>query len=236
MGYTLGIDIGIASIGFAGVNHDLKKILFSGVHIFEAAENPKDGSSLATPRREKRGSRRVFRRRSQRKIEIRKLLQCHGIKNIEIIDEKYSKTGRGTPPVSPWELRRDACKRLLTDEELARTLFHIAKHRGFQSNKKSESNEGDEGKALKGASDLYNKWIESGEPTIGAFIATLPKKRNGNGSYDNFIKRDWLREEIKIIFELQRKFGSTKTTPELLIEYSGTGKKDWSTPIIESRI
>lgn len=226
MGYTLGIDIGIASIGFAGVHHDLKKILFSGVHIFEAAENPKDGASLATPRREKRSSRRVFRRRSQRKIEVRKLLQRHKINCLSVIDEKYSKTGKNNPPISPWDLRKEACKRLLLDEELAKTLFHIAKHRGFQSNKKSESNDGDEGKALKGASELYNKWMESGEPTIGAFISTLPKKRNGNESYDNFIKRDWLREEIKTIFECQRKFGNTKTTPDLLKEYSGTGRKD----------
>lgn len=59
MAYNLGIDIGIASVGFAGVNIDKNKILFSGVHIFEAAENPKDGSSLAVPRREKRGQRRI---------------------------------------------------------------------------------------------------------------------------------------------------------------------------------
>jgi len=64
MGYILGIDIGIASIGFAGVNHDLKKILFSGVHIFEAAENPKTGASLAEPRRTARGQRRVIHRRA----------------------------------------------------------------------------------------------------------------------------------------------------------------------------
>ena len=49
--YNLGIDIGIASIGFAGVEKDkddrLSNILFKGAHIFEAAENPKTGASLA---------------------------------------------------------------------------------------------------------------------------------------------------------------------------------------------
>lgn len=73
MTYTLGIDIGIASIGFAGVDLENGAIRFCGVHIFEAAENPKDGASLAQPRREKRGLRRVIRRRAQRKLAIRRL-------------------------------------------------------------------------------------------------------------------------------------------------------------------
>jgi len=64
MTYNLGIDIGIASTGFAGVEVDNggkpTNIKFCGVHIFDAAENPKDGASLATPRREKRGMRRVI--------------------------------------------------------------------------------------------------------------------------------------------------------------------------------
>lgn len=222
MGYILGIDIGIASIGFAGVNHDLKKILFSGVHIFEAAENPKTGASLAEPRRTARGQRRVIHRRAQRKNAVRQLLLRHGLNCLSIIDSKMKKNAI---PISPWDLRRTALERKLTDEELVRVLFHIGKHRGFQSNKKNQSNEGDEGKALKGAGDLEQKWIQSGEQTIGAYLSTQPKKRNGNESYDNFIKRNWLREEIKIIFDAQRKFGNQKTTQELLLEFAGTGDK-----------
>lgn len=225
MGYILGIDIGIASIGFAGVNHDLKKILFSGVHIFEAAENPKTGASLAEPRRTARGQRRVIHRRAQRKNAIRQLLLRHGLNCLSVVDKKYEPTGKNTPPISPWDLRRTALDRKLTDEELVRILFHIGKHRGFQSNKKSQSNEGDDGKALKGAGDLEQKWIQSGEKTIGAYLSTQSKKRNGNESYDNFIKRDWLREEIKVIFEAQRKFNQIKATEVLRLEYAGTGEK-----------
>lgn len=224
MGYNLGIDIGITSIGFAGVNNGISKILCSGVHIFEAAENPKDGASLAAPRREKRGMRRVVRRRAARKNAVRQLLLRHGLNCLSGIDSKITKN---SGDLSPWDLRRAALERRLTDEEFVRVLFHIAKRRGFQSNKKSQLNDNssNEGKALKGASDLEQKWIASGEKTIGAYLAAQRKKRNGDGSYDNFLKRDWLREEIKFIFEAQRNLGQLKATEELRLEYSGTGDK-----------
>lgn len=50
----LGFDIGVASIGWAFVEGG--KLKDCGVRIFTKAENPKDGSSLALPRREARGS------------------------------------------------------------------------------------------------------------------------------------------------------------------------------------
>jgi len=60
-----GFDIGIASLGWAVVDFDdaadpenniypTGKIVKSGVRCFPVAENPKDGSSLAQPRRQKR--------------------------------------------------------------------------------------------------------------------------------------------------------------------------------------
>jgi len=224
MTYTLGIDIGIASVGFAGVNQDQKKILFCGVHIFEAAENPKDGASLATPRREKRGMRRVTGRRSQRKKQIRALLARHGLKDIESID--LSKKEAVT--LSPWELRKAALERKLEDGEFARVLFHIAKRRGFQSNKKGNTEENDtEGKkVISGAIELEENAFKSGAKTIAAYLATQPKKRNGDGDYTNSIKRDAVREEIKLIFESQRKYGNEKATEELRFEYAGSGRKE----------
>ncbi|MDH5723486.1 MAG: type II CRISPR RNA-guided endonuclease Cas9 [Alphaproteobacteria bacterium] len=223
MTYTLGIDVGIASIGFAGVNQDQGKIVFCGTHIFEAAENPKDGASLASPRREKRGMRRVISRRRQRKKQIRALLAKHGLKDIDLIDQ--SKTKACT---SPWLLRKEALERLLTDSEFVRILFHIAKRRGFQSNKKGGTDQNDmEGKkVLSGAIELEEKAIQSGAKTIASYLASQEKQRNGDGDYTNSIKRDALREEVKMIFEAQKKFGNIKATPELLYDYAGSGKKE----------
>lgn len=69
-GYGIGLDIGIASVGWAAVSLDAdgnpNGILDLGVRIFDAAEHPKDGSSLAAPRREARGARRRLRRHKHR--------------------------------------------------------------------------------------------------------------------------------------------------------------------------
>ncbi len=224
MSYILGIDIGIASVGFAGVHLDQKKILFCGVHIFEAAENPKDGASLAAPRREKRGMRRVINRRSQRKKQIRALLTRHGLKDVKLIDQSKNDAVK----YSPWDLRKQALERKLEDSEFARVLFHIAKRRGFQSNKKGglEENDTEGKKVLSGAVELEEKAFQAGAKTIASYLADQPKKRNGDGIYTNSIKRDELRREIKLIFESQRKYGNTKATSELELEYAGSGKKE----------
>lgn len=222
MPYNLGIDIGIASIGFAGVDLEKQKILFCGSHIFEAAENPKDGSSLAAPRREKRGQRRVIGRRRTRKQAVRRLLAKHGLKDIEAINASR----HGAAP-DVWELRREALARKLTNAEFARVLFHISRHRGFQSNRKGgDTNDTDGKKALSAADELEARWIESGEKTIGAYLATQSKRRNSDGCYENFIKRTHLRHEVRQIFDAQRKLGNENATPALECDYAGSGKPE----------
>ena len=77
MKYIIGLDIGITSVGFSTMMLDEKdepcRILRMGSRIFEAAEHPKDGSSLAAPRRENRSMRRRLRRKRHRKERIRSL-------------------------------------------------------------------------------------------------------------------------------------------------------------------
>ncbi len=216
MSYTLGIDIGIASVGFAGVDPKNSRIQFCGAHIFDTAERPKDGASLALPRREKRALRRIIRRRTVRKNDIRKLLLQHEFQNISEIDasRQQKKTGPNNPPVNPWDLRREAITRKLEDGEFARVLFHIAKRRGFQSNRKEAGPNDLEGKkALSGAVALQEAMTREGLLTVGEFLSTLPKKRNGDGTYERFVTRNLLREEVKIIFEAQRKHRNAKAAP-----------------------
>lgn len=219
MAYTLGIDIGIASLGYAGVSAEQETIEFAGVHIFEAAENPKDGASLAAPRREKRGLRRVIHRRAKRKRDIRQLLTSHGLE-VGKIDMPCPKTGKGTPSPSAWDWRKEGLERTLTDDEFARALFHIAKRRGFQSNRKgAEPNDLEGKKALNGAKELQEAMERANAKTVGAYLATLTKKRNGDGSYERFVTRDLLRSEIHHLFTAQQKFGNAKATSTLRDEY-----------------
>lgn len=86
MRYVLGLDLGITSVGWAIYDVDKSIIDKCGVRLFDAAENPKDKSSLALPRREARGQRRRIRRRAYRIQAIRKLL----IKNQFVTSEQLN--------------------------------------------------------------------------------------------------------------------------------------------------
>lgn len=56
--YTMGLDIGIGSVGWAVLQNNAQrepiKIVDLGVRVFEKAEQPKTGASLVAPRREAR--------------------------------------------------------------------------------------------------------------------------------------------------------------------------------------
>ncbi len=237
MSYNLGIDIGIASIGFAAVDLDASTILACNSYIFERAENPKTGASLAEPRRTARGQRRVINRRAKRKKAIRRLLRDHKIIDVDAIDTPLTQTrGEFYPDqfdadapkqdknatVSVWDFRKDALERRLTEEEFSRVLFNIGKRRGYQSNRKgAEANDVEGKKALSAAKELQEAMARSGHSTIGAYLATKDKKRNGDGNYENFIERNLLRHEVKKIFESQRAFGFEKATPELEEQFLG---------------
>ena len=78
---VLGFDIGVASIGWALVEDSVLKNC--GVRIFTKAENPKDGSSLALPRREARSSRRRLARRKARLNELKRLVAAEFDLNLE---------------------------------------------------------------------------------------------------------------------------------------------------------
>lgn len=85
MKYAIGLDCGISSVGYAVMALDLKdepcRIIKLNSRIFNAAENPKDGSSLALPRREARGGRRRTRRHRHRIERIKHLMLKSGLLN-----------------------------------------------------------------------------------------------------------------------------------------------------------
>ena len=219
--YTLGLDIGIASVGWAVIDNEGKKIIKSGVRCFNRAENPKTGESLALPRRLKRSVRRIIRRRHQRLCRIVKLLRESGL-DFEKKDFIY---------FDPWKLRCDALKRKLKEEEFACILLHIAKRRGFKSAKKikkvdinndsiEKDNKSDErSKMLSGVSGLKAELEKSGCETIGEYLASLSKKRNEPESYKRTVLRELLEDEVKKIFEIQFKVGCAFASNVLLKKY-----------------
>jgi len=207
----LGLDIGIASCGFGLIDTETNKILLTGVHLFDKAEVPKTGASLALPRRLARGQRRTIRRRAARRRHVKELFINAGLP-IDFIDISYC------AEKSPWELRKDGLSRKLTPEELARVLYHLAKRRGFKSNRKDQKSESskENQKMLGAAQALRQQMAEAQYETVGAYLADQPgKKRNGNGEYSKTVSRDLIDKEVSILFEKQRLFGNMLATDVL---------------------
>ncbi len=232
--YRIGLDIGIASVGWAVLENNSKDepvhIVDLGVRIFDTPEVPKTGASLATPRREARTSRRRLRRRKHRLERIKWLLEREGIIDIEAFMKRYESAN--LPDV--YELRYKALEEKLDNDELAQILIHIAKHRGFCSTRKAELKDKETGAVLSATEENKKRMEEKSYRTVGemiykdeAFRTSCPwnKKgyvltpRNTAGEYKHTMLRDLLEEEVKIIFECQRKYGNEKATEELEKKY-----------------
>ena len=125
---TLGIDGGIASIGWALLDLDPEAaaltIVASGVRTFDAPETSKERTPTNAVRRLHRGQRRVIRRRRQRMNQIRRLFHEAGLLPTA------ASYALGQNALHPWKLRAEALNRPLTGTELAIALGHIARHRG----------------------------------------------------------------------------------------------------------
>lgn len=215
MKYGIGLDIGITSIGHAVMllddNDQPCRIMKMGSRIFDAAENPKDGSSLAAPRRENRGMRRRLRRKRFRKERIKSLIEQSGIMSVKEIDAIYQSS---TELPDIYEIRCRALDSLLNKEEFVRLLVHLSQRRGFKSNRKvdSQDKKSDAG-ALLSAVEENKRLLESkGYRTIGEMLFKDEKfadcKRNKADSYSNTFARQDYCDEIKLIFGRQREFGN----------------------------
>lgn len=221
--YTLGLDIGIASVGWAvlrnGSDGEPYKIENLGVRIFDKAEVPKTGASLAAPRREARSSRRVVRRRRHRKERIKYLIEQEGIMTQAEISQLFQNSSFEK---SVYEIRVEALDRLLTREEAVRLLIHFAQRRGYKSNSKAEEAKDNENGVIKQAiSQNQQSMKEHGYRTFGEmllmderFYYTQPDgsrifiPHNKASDYKVTAERSMLADELHMIFSAQRSLGS----------------------------
>lgn len=208
--YTLGVDIGIASTGAALLLDDC--ILGLHVRTFDKAETDKEGDSLNKIRREARLTRRRLRRRVHRLLRL-----CRLFKRIGLIDTAMP--AAFALPVSTWSLRAEALDRRLTRREWASVLYHIVKHRGFQSNRKSEVKADEKaGQMLSGVTRNQQLLDEGGFRSVGELAARHPDfsqaKRNKSGGYNHTFARADLQAELQLLFQRQRELGNAHADAE----------------------
>lgn len=231
LNYSLGLDIGISSVGWGILELDENKnpikIVDAGVRIFSPGENVKTGESKAEARRIKRGVRRIIRRRNYRLDCVKNLLYQYGYlksdldENSNVSDKeeqlknefnnmvaKYYENN----PTNPYKLKVDALNRKLTNEELSIILVHYAKHRGYSSNREEETSKDSENGKVKNSIKINEQEIkDKNYQTVSEMITKSSrfdeKIRNTTGDYKMIVTREMYRDEIEKVLDSQIKFG-----------------------------
>ncbi|MDN7146504.1 type II CRISPR RNA-guided endonuclease Cas9 [Liquorilactobacillus mali] len=126
--YSIGLDIGISSVGWSIIDIEKKKIVDLGSRIF-----PSGNAAANQDRRGYRGTRRLIRRRKNRLADVINFLGEENFIDTKVVDQNgnihYKLLVNSTE--SPYKLRVKGLSKMLTKQELVIALYHIVKHRGI---------------------------------------------------------------------------------------------------------
>ena len=225
--YRFAFDFGTASLGWAvfeldpetgepvrlaevDKNGDLLTFAPMGVRIFEDGYQGKKSKAelRRTPRSARRNRNRIVARRKQllNTLEQADWLPAAGKKRKKLFLAK------------PHELRARAASEKITLAEFARVLWHMSKHRGFKSNRKTDNLEENKGQndtgIVKAANiSLQEKLETEGHKTYGCYLHDRFRKglgtrirRHGDKNdahYEFYPTRKMLLDEFDIIWNEQ---------------------------------
>lgn len=236
--HVFGLDIGIASVGWAVLSET--RIVDLGVRCFDKAETAKEGAPLNLARRQARLLRRRLYRRAWRLTKLARLLRHEGL----IDDTKlFARTpgfaepdpadpqGKRQRITSAWELRRQGLDRLLTPLEWARVIYHLCKHRGFHWMSKAEElaadNDAEGGRVKQGLKHTKALMEEKGYRSAAEMVlAEFPTaQRNKQGQYDKALSRVLLGQELALLFATQRRLGNIHANERMESLILGSGDR-----------
>lgn len=238
MRYRIGLDIGSTSVGWAVLEDDefgdVIGIVDLGVRIFEAAQVPKTGASLAEERSKKRSIRRQNRRKAHRVFRTKKLLIDSNIITKDEVKNLYSNKSYDI-----YNLRVKALDFEISKYELSALLINFVKRRGYKTNAKNQNTKNDNGKVLNAVLENRYLLLEKGYRTVGQMYLEddkfkyklkngeyitdsngkkIIKIRNEIGDYNSTVERDFILDEINKILDVQKKYNKNITN-DFIKEY-----------------
>lgn len=188
MAKILGLDLGTNSIGWAirDTNKDGNQIVDTNVIVFPQGVGEEKGVefSLASERTKHRASRKLYKRRKQRKTDLLKSLIDNGfcpLTNDELLVWSIYKKGQEMKyptenyefsewlKINPYEVRSKAVNSIVTKFELGRALYHMCQRRGFKSGRK----DADAGKDLEQHKKEQLILEQNGFKTLGEYYFDL---------------------------------------------------------------
>lgn len=233
MSKILGLDLGTNSIGWAIIDDENKSIIDTGVYIFpEGVNRDTKGAEVSKneTRRNKRQARRQYFRKRLRKAKLVQLLiEQKMFPDISTLFDAYHTNGHHKftgklfkmlqEPVlceelkyffslDPYQLRKEALERELTNFELGRIFYQFGQRRGYKESLQTPLEEGkailtgdkETGKTgIAATSELIEK-----HKTLGAGLASL--NPHNERIRNRYTLRSMYLEEFNIIWEFQAQF------------------------------
>ncbi|MBE0536524.1 MAG: type II CRISPR RNA-guided endonuclease Cas9 [Phycisphaerae bacterium] len=195
--YTLGLDIGSNSIGWALIDAKGKTLVDAGVRVFqEGVDRDTKGAEVSKneTRRTARSARRARQRRNYRKDKLLRMLVRNGL--LPEGEEQLANVF----DLDPYALRDRGLDEQLKAYEFGRVLYHLNQRRGFWSNRKSGKAKED-GVVQKAATELKVAMSASGSRTLGEYFAGLdPHEQRIRG---NYTFRSMYEEEFETLWAMQ---------------------------------
>jgi len=211
--YTLGLDIGPTSIGWAMIDDDVGTPPTAGVRIFpEGVKREKGDAEVSrnADRRLARAIRRQIARRAARCRRVRDILQQAGFWGDDA----------ARAIIDPLQARRRGLDHPLSPAELGAALAHMAKRRGFKSNRKLATDKED-GPVLKEIAALQRELDAAGSRTLGEYLAVIRDDPHARVRMRRTL-RAMYEHEFEVLTKKQAEFH-----PSLVAPYAGL---DGATP------
>lgn len=228
---TLGLDLGIASIGWALLREGDKKreLLHWGSRIFLPGMDDDiasgKGVSRCAERRLKQALRLQYKRRRQRKEELLETMKECGLIQEDLTDDFFVKTDakllevfpaserRQAAHVIPYLYRKMALDTPLKADELVRAIFHLAQRRGYLSNRKQDLKDTDSGVVKEGIRTLKEAIAASGARTLGEYFCGIDPEQERIRT--RYTERTMYQDEFRKICQAQRHLISEEAEKKL---------------------
>lgn len=164
--YRLGIDLGSTSLGWCALELDADGkehgVIDMGVRIFPDGRDAKSKEPLSVARRGYRGTRRNLDRYLQR---VRSLLEY--LRDAALLPAGEDDAS-ALFSLNPYQLRAKGLDEPLSPGEFSRALMHIAKRRGFRSNRKVLTDK--QNAYSEAIANLKTQLAETNARTLGEYL------------------------------------------------------------------
>ncbi|MFK7935306.1 MAG: type II CRISPR RNA-guided endonuclease Cas9, partial [Saprospiraceae bacterium] len=212
----LGLDIGIASIGWAYVHqatqdNETSSIIGAGVRVVPLGNEAADFTqgkavTVNAKRRQARSARRNLQRWKLRRKKLTRLLVQNQM--LPTTKEKHLQKE------AIYQLRAKAAKEQISLTELGRVLLMMNQKRGYQSNRKVVNTDEEQGDYLKNISN-NSQTLGDSQQTVGQYLyQQLREKPHARLKGQIFYRSDYYAE-FEQIWQTQRQFYPKVLTAEL---------------------